>query len=826
MDLGPLSSLSKKEALQTLQTRMKGLTMAEVKKRLKEYGPNQIKQHEISWWRLLFNQFTSPFVYLLVASTILSFLFGDPVSAWMIIGFVVLNSVLGFIQEYHAEKAVLLLQAILRPSCKVMRDGEYQRVACAEIVPGDICLLEVGDIVPADGIVMEAEGCMCDESVLTGESFPVAKRETQALFAGTRMAQGWVTMVTAYTGKATSLGKLAKLTTDTNAESPYQKTIRRLSMAILWFVVIAVGLNFGLRFFFQGQSTLNWVQFAIFSVALAVSVVPETLPLVVTICLSRGGLQMAKKQVVVKRLSSIEDLGAIEVLCTDKTGTLTVNQMRVAETKVYRENPIKTALLCVEASQLKKPEELNAFDRAMVQDLSKDERRELNQYTIEEHLPFDPKRRCVTSFVRGPKNVTQLVTCGAPEEVFKKCVDVERSFLAWARAQGKEGHRVLAVARRGDVKHVTKDNLSSLETGMELCGGIAFEDPLKPSAVSALKRIHDLGIRVKMLTGDSPEVATAIAKRVNLIQGNDEVLTGEAFLKMSAAERRKQVKRCAVFARVNPEQKYEIIKELQRYSSVGFLGEGINDAPALKLANVGIAVKEASDIAREAADIILLDKGLDVIAEGVTQGRQVFVNMGKYIRSTLVSNFGNFFAVVISLFFIPTLPMLPIQILLLNLLSDAPMTAICLDTVEERAIRRPIAFPIRSMLFFCLTLGAVSTVFDFMFFWVYQTIAPSHLQVMWFLGSVFTELILIFSLRSSGWFFQSTKPPRALWFATLFAGGLAFLVTCVYPFAQWFSFSRPTVSLFAITLGLVLLYFGVTDIVKRGYIAWTEKATR
>ncbi len=821
MDLRSLCTLSTKELFDALKTGPKGLSLPEVTTRLASYGPNQVERGTVSWRRLFWKQFSSPFVYLLVASTVLSFLFHDLVGGWMIIAFIIVNGLLGFIQEYHAEKAVAMLQAILRPSCNVIRGGKELRVASSELVPGDLCLVEVGDIIPADGVIIEAEACLCDESVLTGESFPALKQRAEALHAGTKVTQGWARFLIAFTGRNTSLGGIAKLTSETAGESSYQKTIRRLSVAILWFVVIAVGFTFVLRLLFHGDSTLNWIQFAIFSVALAVSVVPETLPLVVTICLSRGALLMARKQVVVKRLSSIEDLGSIEILCTDKTGTLTENRLHVADLQDYGGDPRLTALLCVEYARLKNPDELDPFNKALVQELSKEERKQLGEYELKAHLPFDPKRKRVTAFVTGPKGGL-IVSCGAPEEVLKGCTEIDPDFRAWVLRQGREGRRVLAVAVRTCPLKQRVRELAEEEKDMTLSGAIAFEDPLKATACSALRQIQTLGVSVKMLTGDSPEVAAAIAKRVGLIQGKDGVLTGDAFLKLNPAERRRLAKTCAVFARVNPEQKYVIIKELQRHGSVGFLGEGINDAPALKLANVGIAVQEASDIAREAADIILLDKGLDVIAEGMTEGRRVFVNIEKYIRSTLVSNFGNFFAVVVSLFFIPTLPMLPIQILLLNLLSDFPMTAICLDTVEDRETHVPVRFPIRSLLFFCLAIGTVSTVFDFLFFTIFQALDPSRLQVMWFLASVFTELVLIFSLRSSGWFFQSVRPPKALWLATGFAAACALGVTFLAPFSAWFSFPRPTAPLLAITTGLVVLYFLLTDIAKRAYLHWVK----
>ncbi len=823
MDLATLSRRSKKELFQEFKTGQKGLTTREAALRLKVYGPNQVERNKVTWWRLLLKQFASPFVYLLIASAGLSFAFHDQIGGWMICGFVILNGCLGFFQEYHAERAVAMLQAILRPSAKVLRDGREQRLPSVDLVPGDICLSEVGDILPADGVCIESEACLCDESVLTGESFPVTKQVSQPLQAGTKITQGWARLLVTHTGRATGLGKIAKLTSETSAEGAYQKSIRRLSAAILWFVVIAVLLTFGLRLLFQGDSTLNWVQFAIFSVALAVSVVPETLPLVVTICLSRGALAMAKKQVVVKRLSSIEDLGSIDILCTDKTGTLTENRMRLADHVEYGTNPKLLALQCVESSALKRPEALNPFDQALVHSLSKEERGMLKSHILKAHLPFDPKRKRVTAFVVGDDQ-SSVISCGATEEVLKRCQKVDSGFRRWVTKQGKEGRRVLAVAVRVYPLHERIADLDAAEQDLTLCGGLAFEDPLKATACSALQQIHGLGVKVKMLTGDSPEVAAAIAERVGLITDKDMVLTGEAFLKLTSAERRRRVKTCAVFARVDPSQKYAIIKELQRHGSVGFLGEGINDAPALKLANVGIAVKEASDIAREAADIILLDKGLDVIAEGMTQGRQVFVNIGKYIRATLVSNFGNFFAVVISLFFIPTLPMLPVQILLLNLLSDFPMTAICLDTVETDEIRKPVRFPIRSLLMFCVVIGTVSTAFDFLFFTLYHTVAPAHLQVMWFLASVLTELVLIFSLRTSRWFFRSTRPPKALWIATILAAGCAFLVTFVQPFQTWFSFPRPTGPLLLITLGLVLVYFVATDVAKRCYERFVKAA--
>ncbi len=820
MDLPTLGVHTPKEVFSTLKSSVKGLTSREASSRLKEYGPNQIERAEVTWWRLLLNQFKSPFVYLLFASAILSFVFQDLIGGLMIVAFIIVNAGLGFFQEFHAEKAVAMLQAILRPSCKVIRNGKQERVACNEIVPGDVCLVEVGDIVPADGIAIEAEACLCDESVLTGESFPATKEMTEPLRAGTKVTQGWAKICIVHTGRATALGTIAKLTSETTAEGSYQRSIRHLSTAILWFVVIAVAVTFVLRLVFQGDSTLTWVQFAIFSVALAVSVVPETLPLVVTICLSRGALLMARRQVVVKRLSSIEDLGSIEILCTDKTGTLTENRLRVAEVREYVGNARLLALHCVETHRLKTPEDLDPFNQALLQGLDKVDLRTLNGFSLKAHLPFDPRRKRVTAYVVD-KAGGMIVSCGAPEEILKLCKNVPVSFKAWMKVQGLLGRRVLAVAKK-EISHSVRADVETEEIGLTLAGGVSFEDPLKASAASALQQIRDLGVKVKMLTGDSPEVATAIAKRVGLIRDASEVLTGEAFLQLTPAERRKQAKTCAVFARVDPKQKYIIIQELQRHGSVGFMGEGINDAPALKLANVGIAVKEASDIAREAADIILLDKGLDVIAQGMVTGRTVFVNISKYIRATLISNFGNFFAVVVSLFFIPTLPMLPIQILLLNLLSDFPMTAICLDTIQSNDTKVPVRFSIKPLLFFCLALGGVSTIFDFLFFRIYQTVTPSHLQVMWFLASVLTELVLIFSIRSSGWFFQASKPPRALWFATLGAAVCAFIFTYVSPFTRWFSFPRPTMPLLLITAGLVILYFLLTDLAKKIYLHWVK----
>lgn len=816
-----ISPVSASTVLSLQHSTPQGLSEREAATRLKEHGPNQIEHRRMSGWRLLLKQFTSPFVYLLIASAVLSIIFHDLIGGWMIVAFILINGILGFYQEYHAEKAVTLLQAILRPSCTVLRGGKEHRVPATDIVPGDICWVELGDIVPADGSCIEAENCQCDESILTGESFPVEKNIDAPLYAGTKVTQGWAKIVISETGHSTSLGRIAKLMNETEEEGAYQRSIRRLSVAILWFVVIAVTSTVVLRLAFPGESTLTWIQFAIFAVALAVSVVPETLPLVVTICLSRGALLMAKKQVVVKRLNSIEDLGSIEVLCVDKTGTLTQNMMRVADVYRTEQDPRLFALRCVEAVRLATPKELDPFNRALVESLSKEESRSVTEHTLQAHLPFDPKRKRVTA-ISTQNHVTTLISCGAPEEVLKRSPKTDKAFLVWLEQQGKEGRRILTVAARALPSRTTNKSIDQNEHNLTLVGGIAFEDPLKPSARVALKQIQSLGVRVKMLSGDSPDVALAIAKRVGLLKDEKRLMTGTQFLALNASERQKQAQRCTVFARVDPEQKFAIIQELQKRSAVGFLGEGINDAPALKLASVGIAVQEASDIAREAADIILLDKGLDVIAEGICEGRRVFVNIGKYIRATLVSNFGNFFAVIISLFFIPTLPMLPIQILLLNLLSDFPMTAICMDAVDNQEMRSPVRFPVRSILLFCVVLGSVSTAFDFLFFTVYRYLSLPHLQVMWFLASVFTELLLVFSLRSSRWFFQAPKLPTSLLAVTTFAAAASIFVAFVQPFARWFSFPQPTFILLGITIGLAAVYFLITDLVKHWYLHFIQ----
>ena len=611
---------------------------------------------------------------------------------------------------------------------------------------------------------------------------------------------------------------MAKLTIETNRESAFEKGITKFSTFILKMIIVILVLLFVSNILIKGREA-NIVELILFSIALAVSVIPEALPLVTTLSLSRGALRLAKDKVVVKRLSAVEDLGSIEILCTDKTGTITENKLEVSS--VMAEDPKKCLFYVNLASSFladKDTEPNNSFDIALWKKLSLIDRKKIKNFTRLREIPFDPVRRR-NDVLAQANDECVLITRGAPEEVLSLCRGINKTkkeeLLERVIKSGQSGQRVLAVG----FKKIETSNCKIIkeEDNLEFLGLISFIDPIKPSTKSALKQAKNLGVQIKILTGDAREVAGAVAVSVGLVKSFEEVITGIEIENMSEEEREKAVEKYHVFARVSPQQKFLIIQLLQKKFEVGFLGEGINDAPALKLANVAMVVEGASDIAREASDIVLLNRSLAVIIDGIKGGREIFANTIKYLKITLISNFGNFYAIAIASLMITFLPMLPVQILLLNLLSDFPMIAIAADTVDTTELRSPKSYNVREVVLMAIFLGIVSTVFDFIFFALFYKHTPEVLQTNWFIGSVLTELVLIYSVRTR--FFCLRAKPASLTLVGLSV--LAIITTIVLPYtvfgSNFFHFKAPTFEDLFLILGIVAVYFVVTEIIKLFY---------
>ncbi len=832
MPFAPFTTLSVGQVLTQTKTSLHGLNPTEASARLASQGTNEVASHETSPWQLFLRQLRSPFIYLLIGAALVSFGMGDVIEGMMIMAFVCINALLGFSQEYHSVHALNLLKQFVVKSARVKRAGHESAIPSRELVVGDLILLEAGDIVPADARLIETQACMVDETILTGESVQVNKSAdplasateqayavTNLVFAGTTIVSGRGQAIVIATGMATAMGTISHLALETKHESSFEKGISHFSGFILRLVVVTIVGMFVLHLALHGRNN-NPLELILFAIALAVSVIPEALPVVTTISLSKGALRLAKHKVVVKRLSAIEDLGSIEVLCTDKTGTLTENRMRVADT--YAPNnttALRYATLASACLGNATRQANNAFDIALWQTHKGAEQRELCQLVRLAEIPFDPMRRRNSTLVLDGKTAT-LIIRGAPEAILPSCVDQHNTIaptaLAWTAEQGCAGKRVLAVATKamGEARTYAPHQE---EHGFSLQGLIAFEDPIKVSTPRALKEAQQLGVAVKILTGDSPEVAGAVAKTIGLIQAHEEVLTGAAFMALDEDAQLAAARTHHVFARVSPAEKHAIIGCLEKQFEVGFLGEGINDAPGLKIANVGIVVQGASDIARETADIILLQHSLEVIVGGIREGREVFANTLKYIKATLASKFGNFYAVAISSFLIPTLPMLPIQILLLNLLSDFPMLAIATDTVDKAELHNPHSYQVRDMIKLATLLGVVSTLFDFMFFGLFFRNDPAILQTNWFMGSVLTELVFLYSVRTKLPCWLARRPSTWLTGLTITTA----IITLVLPYTCFgrnvFHFHSPSSLHLAMIFSLVAIYFVTTEIVKLGY---------
>ena len=813
----------------------RGLTQKQVSFNLSKYGPNTFRENTVSWVQILFKQVQSPFIYLLLFAALISLVLGEKTDAFFIIVFVLINCGLGFFHEYRSEKTVQLLRRFVEADAHVIRGGVIKTLNTKELVVGDIVVLEAGDVVPADVRLVSLNDLAVDESALSGESISVRKRTAalknkvthiflaeNILFSGTHLVSGQARGVVVAVGKETQIGRISDFATSTVRDGAFEKELRKLSGFILKLVFSTLLLVFILNIFVKPGGT-DLIKLTLFSIALAVSVIPEALPVVATFALSTGALNLAKKQVVVKRLASIEDLGSIEVLCSDKTGTLTENKLEVRE--VLSADMGKTLFyggIC-SSDIIDKKNANNSFDMAIHMKLTDKARELMKKVPKILELPFDPDRRRNSVLVQLGGSY-ELIVRGAPEILINYApigADDREKILKWVAVRGRLGERVLAVAAK-KLKKPSDYKPRFEETGLEIIGLISFSDPLKKTTVAAVRKAQKLGVEIKILTGDSREIAGAVAYSAGLTRSPEDVITGTELEGLSANDLAEACLKYKVFARVSPEQKHKIINTLKNFYSVGYLGEGINDAPALKAANVGIVVKDASDIARESADIILLNKGLEVLVDGVHEGRKVFANVSKYIRATLASNFGNFYAVAISTLFIDFLPMLPVQLLLLNLLSDFPMIAISGDTVDSNELTKPSKFNLKQFAVLASLLGLVSTVFDLTVFGLFFGKGERTLQTYWFIASVLTELAFIYSIRTKGWFFKAKAASAGLVLLSI----TAVVVTVALPFSILgqvsFNFVAPTYYNLAVVGVLVVAYFVVSEVVKKAYFTRTN----
>jgi P-type Mg2+ transporter len=816
-----------------------GLRSETVKERQARHGSNLLPDKTPAWWILLLRQFESPLVYLLVIIAGIAFFLEDSTNAIMILIIVMINTLLSFYQEYRAQNQLKHLKEYIVGVVQVIRDGVHQEISTADLVPGDIVILYPGDIIPADVRFIKTEDVNVDESALTGESAMVKKtnhaldEQTDSMFdaynigfSGTTLLSGKAVAIVCAVGERSTMGQLANLATRTVKVSGFSREIAQYSRFILIVIAITILFIFGANIALKGAQ-VDFLQLLLFICALGVSIIPQALPLVVTISLSQGAMRLAKNAVVVKRLSAIEDLGGIQVLCADKTGTLTENIMNIAAMNTFRSRQTTLYGLLASGLNVERMHHVRGFDKALWDQLSLDEHELLKAYEIIQEAPFTAQRRRSAVIVKHG-DIYEMVVRGAVPEVLNSCTDFdganEADLRAWFTEQGSLGRRVIAVAhKRIDEQDINDQLLHTTEYDLTLLGLIAFEDPIKETTIEAVKQIRNLGVRMKIISGDTQEVCASVAYQVGLIDYEQQIITGEEFAYIPDDKKAEVVDQYVIFARISPEQKYQIIQLLQERYEVGYVGDGINDAPPLRKADVSLAVQDAADIAREAADIILLKEDLKVIADGIQIGRETFANTLKYIKITLSSGLGNFYAIAMASLLVDFLPMLPIQILLLNLFTDFPMIALSTDTVDTYDIKKPKKYSISDIALIATILGIVSTVFDFIYFGFFYRVSPTVLHTNWFIASVLTELAFLFSIRTNRPFYKARRPSGILLILSAIVAG----VTIGLPFTtlgqNFFLFTRPDIAHLALIFFIVLCYFMVTEVIKLVYYHAYEK---
>ncbi|WP_426264605.1 magnesium-translocating P-type ATPase [Sphingomonas sp. PWP1-2] len=828
----PFWTLSPDAQCKLLGCGQDGLGAADAAERLKRYGQNADAEHRrVDPVRAILRRLLEPLSLILLAAGIVSIATGDAIGGAIIVAILAFSVGLDTYQEGHAEQAAEVLRRSVALKAEVKRDGTFLQLPVETVVPGDVIRVRAGDIVPADALVLTASACTANEAALTGEPYPVEKKPgvvtgttaaeaVDGLFRGAVIQTGEAVALVVGTGAATLFGAAATALSQTEVASPFQRDLRayglltaRLTLALV-VVVLAINVFFGRPL----------LQSLLFAVALAVGLTPELLPMITTVTLSRGAVRMAKRKVIVKRLASIHDLGAMTIFCTDKTGTLTSAEIKLARSigPAGDDDPRAARLGAIAATL---GGDRGAMDAALIAGVAD----AASGWTSLQRRAFDYTRRLGSVLATGPEG-SLLIVKGAPEAVLALCASsrgadatvvmdegARSAALSQVHTLAEAGQRAVAVASR--VWHGDPHELADTdEADLVFEGLCAFEDPPKPTAAAAIARLTAAGIRLKILSGDDPVVVKRLAGLVGL--NADRVLSGADIANFSDDALAVQVQSVDAYGRLAPDQKSRLVKALQaRGDVVGYLGDGINDAPALKVADVGLSVAGATGVAQAAADMILLDSDLAVVADGVEEGRRTFANILKYVRMGASSNFGNMLSMAAASLFLPFLPMLPTQILLNNLLYDVSEIGIPFDSVRPEAVARPQVWDLKALVWFAAIMGPLSSVFDLLTFgglvFLFHA-APPTFRTAWFLESMATQILVIFVIRTNGRPWRDLPRP---WLAASSLGALVVAMALPFtPFGAWFGFVPPR---WPVTLGLgaiVITYLAAAEMAKQAWI--------
>jgi Mg2+-importing ATPase len=811
-----------KKLYKELATSAKGLSSLEAAKRLKKYGPNEVAKAQklAPVWQFLAS-FKNPLIIILIIAAVISGATGSIKNALIILFMILLSTVLNFYQEFKSAKAAAKIAKQLQLQVTALRDSKQREILNKEVVPGDVLCLDAGSIIAADGLLIEADDFFVNESSLTGESFPVEKRANESkeaiILAGSTVVSGFAKMLAAKTGINTQIGKVTQSLVKKEEINAFEKGLVSFGMIIVKVIIFIILIVF----LINAVLDRNLIESFLFSLAIAVGVTPELLPVILAINMGKASVNMAKRGVIVKRLDCIPDFGSMDLLCTDKTGTLTQDKITLVRFTDLAGTEDESVLRLAYINGYFETGIKSLLDKAIIdfRTLAVDGLQKIDE------IPYDFMRRR-SSIIYEDKNQKIMVTKGAPEEIFKICTQYHldrdeqmsvarlQQFKNYYEDLSRQGFRVLAIA----TKYLAGHETSHIENNMTLRGFVAFYDPPKKDIKPTLDLIKNHGVEIKILTGDSALVTTKICEELGLkVSG---IISGEELDINNLSDQALAIKvaGATICARLSPSQKERIILALKKQGRViGYLGDGINDAPALKAADVGISVDNAVDVAKEAADIILMKKGLAEIMDAVIEGRRTFGNAMKYMLMSLSSNFGNMFSMIGAALFLPFLPMTAGQILLNNFVYDVAQLSIPSDNVDSEYLAKPKQWNLKFIIRYMLVFGPISSVFDFFTFWILYSsmnLQAGAFQAGWFLESLATQVLVIYVIRTRKIPFIQSRPSGLLALTTVLAVFFALLVVMT-GLGEVFGFAVLTLPTVLMIGALVLAYLVIVEVAKQ-----------